>query len=69
MSSTDTILIVALALAGFIFYRLHKARIAGSAGTAPAPGNPFTPPGASVVPLGQYVVQPDRQWLLIQPGQ
>lgn len=62
---TDGILIVALAIAGLIFWRLHRSRLSPPADPASEPG---APTGVNVVPLGQFAVAPDRQWLLITPG-
>jgi hypothetical protein len=62
---TDALLIIALGLAGLIFWRLHQARISPPSDPASQPG---APPGAAVLALGQYAVAPSRQWLLIAPG-
>lgn len=58
----EVILVIALGFAAVIFWRLHERRALPLAS-----GNP--PPGANVLPLGQFAVAPDKQWLLIQPGQ
>jgi len=63
---SDAILILALLLAGVVFWRLHQARIAPA--TATPADSPGAPAGAGTLALGQYAVAADRQWLLIQPG-
>jgi hypothetical protein len=60
---TGIILCAALGLAALIAVRLHRA------GVLPLPPAAGSPPGTSTVALGQWAVAPDRQWLLIQPGQ
>lgn len=65
MRSTDTILLLALAIAGFVFWRIF-CRTQQVASTVPQPG---APPGQPFVPLGQYAVDASRRWLLIPPGQ
>lgn len=70
---TDFILVVALALAGLVFWRLYRRGVLGPASSQvpapPAPGAPGTPPGAAALPLGQFAVAPENQWLLLRPGQ
>jgi hypothetical protein len=61
----ELILIAALGFAGFVFWRLYQRNAAAAAFVVPAPG---APPGSPYLPLGQYSVAPDRQWLLIRPG-
>lgn len=56
------LLVVALGLAAAIFARL--ARAPGNTAAAVVLG---APPALSLA-LGQYAVNPDRQWLLLQPG-
>jgi hypothetical protein len=65
MTSTDAILIVALGLAGFVFWRLSRLH----ADTAAPPPPPAGTGGTVWLQLGQNAVAPDRQWLLLQPGQ
>jgi hypothetical protein len=66
--TTDFILLLALGLAGLIFWRLHQARIQAPGAAAAEPGATGTAP-APTLALGQWAVDPARQWLLIQPGQ
>lgn len=61
----ELILLAALAMAGFVFWRVYNRRAIEGASLAPAPG---APAGSPFLPLGQYAVAPDRQWLLIRPG-
>lgn len=68
MTSTDTILILALGLAAFVLFRLHQAGILGPQPGQASPDPAAAPPGTSFVALGQYAVAPDKQWLLIKPG-
>jgi hypothetical protein len=62
------VLMAALGLAAAIFMRLHRRGAAAVPGAAAAAAAGGAPAGA-VVPLGQWAVRPDRQWLLLQPGQ
>lgn len=63
MRLEELILLAALGLAGYMFWKLHQTRAA-----APAIAPPFAPPGTSVIPLGQYAVRPEAQWLVLQSG-
>jgi hypothetical protein len=63
---TDGILILALAFAALIFWRLHRRL--GVPATAASADDIGAPAGAGALPLGQYAVAADRQWLLIKPG-
>jgi ABC-type Fe3+-siderophore transport system permease subunit len=64
------VIAVALGLAGLIFWRLHRGALAhsGVIGASKAAANSGAPVGAAI-PLGQWAVAPDRQWLLLQPGE
>lgn len=65
MNATDGILIVALGLAGLIYWRIYQRNVQVQS----APQSLGLPPGIGLMPLGQFSVQPDRQWLLLPPGQ
>lgn len=57
-----TLLLAGLALAAWIFVRLHRAQL-----HPPPPAG--APHGAGVLPLGQLAVAPDRRWLVLPQGQ
>jgi hypothetical protein len=59
----ELILLAALGFAGFIFWRIYQRETVSA--FAPAPD---APPGSPFLPLGQYSVAPELQWLLIRPG-
>jgi hypothetical protein len=63
----EAILLAALALAAWIGWRILRSQSAEAPPPAPRPGS-GAPPGAVIIPLGQYAVAPARQWLLTQPG-
>lgn len=72
---TDVILVVALAIAGLIFWRLHKRAIMQQNAAPPSPLSPNqasaagAPSGTPFLALGQYAVPPENRWMLIQAGQ
>jgi len=57
----EVLITLALGFAIYTFWRLHQRN-------APVPISAGAPPGAGVVPLGQFAVAADRRWLLITPG-
>lgn len=77
MKSTDTILLLALGIAGFVAwrsYRLHQLGGAvGPTGQPPAVQQPgdVTPSNISGQPIaiGQFAVARDKRWLLLPYGQ
>ena len=60
----DIILLIALGFAAWIGWRIVRARRLQD-GPAPPAG---APPGAAIIPLGQFAVPPGKRWLLTPPG-
>lgn len=65
----NLLLFAALGIVVLIYLRWRKMNVgtATAASVPPAPAG--APLGAGAVPLGQFAVDPSRQWLLLQPGE
>jgi hypothetical protein len=64
--TTSIVLLLALGLAGLVFWRLNwwRTQVPPQSASAAAAGAPTS----LWVPLGQNAVAPDRQWLLLPRG-
>lgn len=59
----EALLVLAFGFAGVIFWRLHVARL------RPTDAQGKTAATNGAISLGQYAVPPDKQYLLIKPGE
>jgi hypothetical protein len=68
----ELLLLAALGFAGFVLWRIHERGVSQFQPplVPPVPAIPpgVPPPGAQLIPLGQYAVAPSRRWLLLNPG-